>query len=84
MNWNETSTSQISDRQICEQQLIWVCIGKHPLQVLYTRQGAVVAKVEKGYDMKYLKELKWASKLTRTLEDDPPSAQAELFAQCPT
>ena len=26
-------------------------------------------------------ELKWASKLTRTLEDDPPAAQAELFAQ---
>ena len=54
---NETSTSQISDRQICEQQLIRVCKWKHPLQVHYTRQGAVVAKVEKGYDMKYVKGL---------------------------
>ena len=25
--------------------------------------------------------VKWASKLSRTLEDDPPAAQAELFAQ---
>ena len=28
--------------------------------------------------------IKWASKLTRTLEDDPPAGQAELFAQCPS
>ena len=25
--------------------------------------------------------IKWASKLSRTLEDDPPAAQAELFAK---
>ena len=27
------------------------------------------------------RSIKWASKLTRTLEDDPPAAKAELFAQ---
>ena len=40
---------------------------------------------ESGKPVNYNFEvIKWASKLTRTLEDDPPAAQAELFAQCPT